>query len=126
MSYSESLANRVRAALDGEKGITEKAMFGGLAFLHEGRMFCGLIGDELMVRVGPEAHEAALAQPQVRPMDFTGRPMKGYVYVGAPGCAKPADTRRWAKAGLNFVLTLPAKKPKTAKPKSKTVPRKKR
>jgi TfoX/Sxy family transcriptional regulator of competence genes len=69
--------------------VTEKKMFGGIAFLLDGAMFCGVSGGDLMVRVGAEAHEAALARPHARPMDFTGRPMKGYVFVGSRREARP-------------------------------------
>jgi TfoX/Sxy family transcriptional regulator of competence genes len=77
MAFDEDLARRVRDRLAGETGVTEKAMFGGLAFLLDGNMAVGLSGDELMVRVGPEASDDALERPHTRPFDMTGRPMKG-------------------------------------------------
>ena len=84
-------------------------MFGGLAFMVNGHMCCGLVGEDLVVRVGPGGHDEALAQPHARPMDFTGRQMKGFVYVGALGYRTKAGLRTWIKRGLRFVLSLPPK-----------------
>jgi len=109
MAYDERLAERVRAVLKARRGITEKKMFGGLSFLLRGNMFCGIVADELMVRVGPDAYEAALAQRHARVMDFTGKPLRGYVYVAAAGI-KGAALRPWVERGLDFARTLPAKK----------------
>jgi TfoX/Sxy family transcriptional regulator of competence genes len=81
MAFDPELAERVRTVLAGRPDITERRMFGGLAFLVDGKMFIGIRNASLMARVGPQRHEDALALPHVRPMDFTGRPMKGYVYV---------------------------------------------
>jgi TfoX/Sxy family transcriptional regulator of competence genes len=86
MAFDEGLANRIRIALGTTEDVTEKKMFGGVAFLIGGKMFCGIVGDELMVRVGPARYEDSLSKPGVRPMDFTGRPMKGYVFVGSAAC----------------------------------------
>ncbi len=82
MAYDEKLAGRVRLLLKGRKGISEKRMFGGLAFMLGDRMCCGVLKEDFVARIGPEAYESALDEPHVRPMDFTGRPIKGYVYVG--------------------------------------------
>ena len=90
--------------------IEERKMFGGLAFLRGGRMFVGITGDDLMVRVGPERYEESLAKPHVRPMDFTGRPMKGYVYVAPAGRRTDASLRAWVTLGARFVATVPAEK----------------
>jgi len=81
MAYSDELADRVRAALGDRATLGERKMFGGLAFMHNGHMFSGVLGEQLIVRLGPEAGERALEQPHTAPMDFTGRPLKGYVYV---------------------------------------------
>ncbi len=105
MAYDEALADRIRKALGRKKGITEKKMFGGLAFLLGGKMFCGINGDDLMVRVGPDAHAAALKRAHTRPMDFTGKPLKGYVFVG-PGGQKGAALTRWITQGADFATTL--------------------
>ena len=109
MSYDESLATRIRKALAKRRGVTEKKMFGGLAFLLPQGMFCGLIKDDLMVRVGPQRYEEMLREPHARPMDFTGRPMKGYVFVGKAGLRGAAALGRWVGRGADFVQTLPRK-----------------
>lgn len=106
MSYDEKLAARIRQALAGVQGVAEKKMFGGLAFLQEGAMFCGIVRDDLMVRVGPEAYEAMLDAPHVRPMDFTGRPMRGYIYVGAAGSRTATQVAGWVACGRDFVSTM--------------------
>lgn len=109
MAYDTDLAARLRDLLAGPLPIAEKEMFGGLAFMMDGHMFVGIIGDQLMVRVGPDQHAAALAQPHVRPMDFSGRPMRGYVYVAADGLIEDAALRSWCELALQFVGTLPPK-----------------
>lgn len=106
MAYDETLADRIRRAVGSRPDVTEKKMFGGLAFLLGGKMFCGIVKDDLMVRVGPERYEAALAEPHVRRMDFTGRPMEGYVYVAASGARTEKAIRKWVEQGAAFVATL--------------------
>ncbi len=109
MPYDEKLAKRVRTTFAGAKGILEKKMFGGLCFMENGAMCCGLVGDELMVRVGPDAYEAVLTMPHARPMDFTGKPMRGYVYVSALGCSTQARVNTWVARGRGFVASLAAR-----------------
>ncbi len=109
MAWDEQLAERVRALVEGRKDIDEKPMFGGLCLLAHGNMFAGIQGETLMVRVGKEAHDEAMARPHARIMDFSGRPMRGYVYVDPPGIASEAQLREWIELGLAFVDTLPAK-----------------
>lgn len=110
MAYSEDVANRVREALaNADVMPIEKKMFGGLAFMVDGHMTVGIIGDELMVRVGKDAHEDALSQPHARTMDFTGKPMAGFVYVGTEGFAHDADLAAWVQRGLDFTGSLPPK-----------------
>jgi TfoX/Sxy family transcriptional regulator of competence genes len=109
MAYDEGLAERLRDVLSEQMGLTEKKMFGGLAFLCQGHMFCGIVGEELMVRVGPERYEQALLEPHARAMDFTGRPMKGYIYVEPEGFEADDELKNWANRGLEFVLSLPPK-----------------
>jgi hypothetical protein len=109
MAYDEKLAVRVNKAFAGAKGIIEKKMFGGLCFMEHGAMCCGLVGDELMVRVGPDAYDAALSMPHARPMNFTGRPMRGFVYVGIAGCATQANVNAWVARGRSFVAELAAR-----------------
>ena len=109
MAYDEKLAARVRATLAAEPVTSERKMFGGLCFLVNGNMACGIVKDELMVRVGVERHEEALAQPHARPMDFTGRPMKGMVTVAAEGVRSAAGLRAWVRRGANYAAELPPK-----------------
>ncbi|MEX1254523.1 MAG: TfoX/Sxy family protein [Dehalococcoidia bacterium] len=109
MAYDEKLADRVRKALGPDGGLTERKMFGGIAFMLRGNMCCGIVKDELMVRVGPDAFDDALRQPHARPMDFTGRPMKGMVYVSAAGLRTAPALRKWVQRGVDFASTLPAK-----------------
>lgn len=114
MAYDQALADRTREAIGPRRGVTEKKMFGGVAFLLDGKMFCGVSNDDLMVRVGPARYAESLAEPHVRPMDFTGRPMTGYVFVGARATKSPNDIRRWVDLATDFVAALPkdAAKPK--------------
>ena len=109
MAYDEKLAARVRLALAAEF-TTEKKMMGGLCFMVRGHMCCGVETERLMVRVGPQAHERALKLKHAAPMDFTGRPMRGFVYVLPPGVAKQRGVDAWVRRGLEFVVSLPAKK----------------
>lgn len=90
-------------------GVSQKRMFGGLTFLVGGHMSCGIVGDELMVRVGPLAYDAALARRHTREMDFTGRPLKGYVYVAREGLRTPRAVRAWVERGVTFAQSLPPK-----------------
>jgi TfoX/Sxy family transcriptional regulator of competence genes len=110
MAFDEGLAERIREALDGERGISEKKMFGGIAFLLRGKMFVGIVKNDLMVRVGPEAYEDALKKPFARPMDFTGKPMAGYVYVAPKGTTDDDVLEGWVRQGLKFASTLTDKK----------------
>ena len=102
MTYDEELAERVRGVLATRHGVSEKRMFGGLTFLVGGHMCCGIVGDELMVRVGPLAYDAALARRHTREMDFTGRPLNGYVYVAWEGLRTPRAVRTWVERGVTF------------------------
>ena len=107
MAYDEKLAERIRTALRRRRGISEKKMFGGVAFLANGNMTCGVVGDELMVRVGPDAYAEALSRKHAREMDFTGRPMRGMVYVAKPGTRTARQLESWVERGLAFAKTLP-------------------
>jgi TfoX/Sxy family transcriptional regulator of competence genes len=108
VAYDEELADRVRAELAGEDGLTERKMFGGLAFMIQGNMACGIVKDELMLRLGPEAADRALDEPHVRPMDFTGRPLTGMVFA-APPALDEAGLRRWVGEATAYVRALPPK-----------------
>jgi TfoX/Sxy family transcriptional regulator of competence genes len=109
MTIDENLAIRVRNILGNLSGVSEKKMFGGLCFLVNGNMALGLQNDDLMVRVGPESYEKLLAQPNVRKMDFTGKPLKGFLYVSSKGTASDKDLKKWVSKGLEFAGSLPAK-----------------
>ena len=109
MAYDELLADRMRSALGSEPEISERKMFGGLAFMAGGHMFVGVLGKALMARVGPERYVQELSRSDVRVMDFTGKPMKGYVFVDPPGFETDADLSYWIKTCIGFVRTLPAK-----------------
>jgi TfoX-like protein len=111
MGYDEDLAERVRFALAGREDVDERKMFGGVAFMVGGHMTVGIVGDELMARVGAEGEEDALAQEHARPMDFTGRPMTGFVFVGAPAVAGDAGVAAWVTRALSYTSTLPPKRP---------------
>jgi TfoX/Sxy family transcriptional regulator of competence genes len=110
MSYDERLAARVRRALSGRSDVVEKKMFGGLCFMVNGKMCCGITATDFMVRVGTAAYEDALGQPHARPMDFTGRPLTGMVYVAKEGLRSEADLGAWVGRGLTFVLSPPRAK----------------
>ena len=110
MAYDGGLAERLRELLDGRAGISERKMFGGLAFMLSGNMCCGIVGDTLMARVGPENYMRALAEAHVREMDFTGRSMKGYVFVAPEGVESDQELQYWVDLCAEFVLSLPPKK----------------
>lgn len=106
MAYDEKLAERIRHALGRRGGVSEKKMFGGLTFLLGGKMLCGIVKDDLMVRVGPERYDEALGRPYVRPMDFTGRPMKGFVFVSPAACDSEEAVAAWVEWSAEFVAKL--------------------
>ena len=109
MAYNEDLADRVRRSLAGHKGLAERKMFGGLSFMLGGNMCCGVVKGDLVVRVGPDGYEDALAEQHARPMDFTGRPLRGMVYVGAEGLGTDKALARWVRLGAAFAASLPPK-----------------
>jgi len=109
MAYDEGIAERLRELFTNRPGVTEKKMFGGLAFMYRGHMLVGIIGESLMARVGPDEYAAALKRPFVREMDFTGKPMKGYVYVDPAGFESDSDFKRWVDLCLRFNTSLPSK-----------------
>ena len=117
MAYDETLANRIRRAFGARRDITERKMFGGLTFLCRGRMCCGIVGTDLMVRVVDDQFDRIMREPHVRPMDFTGRPLRGFVYVSPPGFRTMAALRRWLARGENASTTTTL--PKSAEPGSR-------
>jgi TfoX/Sxy family transcriptional regulator of competence genes len=108
MAYDEALAERLRDRLRDAVGVTEKKMFGGLAFLTYGNMTVGVHGDELIVRLDPDATDAALARPGVRPFDITGRPMRGWILVAGESL-DDGELDGWIAEAGAYVATLPAK-----------------
>ncbi len=114
MAFDEGLAERIRGVLQDERGVTEKKMFGGLAFMLDGKMCCGVMKDELLVRVSDTA--AALATPHTRPMTFTGKPFKGFVLVTADGLDAERDLERWVLGGAAVAHTL------TTRPRTRPLP----
>jgi hypothetical protein len=110
MTYDTNLAQRIRDLLaDYDSILVEKKMFGGLAFMLQGNFTCGLTKEDLVVRVGPEKYAEALEHPHTRPMDFTGKPMKGWVYVNPPGYETDEYLAQWINQGVAFALSLPPK-----------------
>ena len=116
MAPSTAAAERIRAVLGPAAGVSERRMFGGLAFLVGGHMCCGLLGEDLVLRLGDEAAAAALKRRHVRPMDFTGRPMKSMVYVAPAGYRSRRALESWLGRALEFVHGLPPKRAASAPP----------
>lgn len=109
MAYDEGLAQRVREALGEMPGLVEKKMFGGVGFMLQGNMACGVYQESLIVRVGGEKDEEALGKAHTRPFDITGRAMKGWVLVDAAGYESDDGLREWVQSGVDFAMTLPPK-----------------
>jgi hypothetical protein len=111
MAYDEGLAQRIREALDELQppGLVEKKMFGGIAFMTQGNLACGVNKAEMIVRVGPERYPEAVGRPYARPFDMTGRPMKGWVLVATDGFESDEALGEWVRQGVEFALSLPAK-----------------
>lgn len=111
MSVDEGLVERIRAVIDVSGGLVEKRMFGGLAFLLHGNMALGVIGSDLIVRVGADAYSAALEESGARPFDMTGRPMRGWVVVGPEATTEDGELERWLARGVAHAASLPPKAP---------------
>ena len=109
MGYDKDLAERVRRLLENKPAFSEKKMFGGVGFLLGGNMACGILNDDLIVRVGPQNYEEALQMRHTKKFDMTGRSMKGWVMVSAIGHKRKEDLVDWVERGAAFALTLPAK-----------------
>jgi TfoX N-terminal domain len=114
MAYDETLAERIREALAGERGVHEIKMMGGLCFMVGGHMALGIVGEDLMVRVGPERYERALGRAHAREMTFTGRTSKGFVFVAPDGIRTKRTLASWVAPAVTFAKSLP---PKKAKPR---------
>ena len=109
MAFDQRLAERVSGVLEDVPDVREQQMFGGIAFIVGGHMACGIVGEELMLRLGEEGADAALDEPHVRPMDFTGKPMRTMVFVEPAGIASVSALAGWVARALTFVETLPPK-----------------
>jgi TfoX/Sxy family transcriptional regulator of competence genes len=107
MAYDEGLAERVRRMLRRKRGVTERRMFGGLAFLLHGNMCCGVLDRDVVLRLGSDGATRALSDPRTRPMDFTGRPLRSMVYVGPAGYRSDADLRAWIDRAVAYARSLP-------------------
>ena len=116
MDENDELAKRIAAVLKGKRGITQRKMFGGVCFMLHGNMLCGTVKDKLMVRVGAEFQEKAMKLKHVEPMDFTGKPMKGMIYVAPAGIRTKANLEKWIGHALAYAQTLPKKPEKPKKP----------
>lgn len=109
VAYDEELAERVREVLAARSEVSERQMFGGIAFMVAGNMACGAIGEDLIVRLGDEEGEKALAEDGVRPFDFTGKAMKGIVYVAPDRTSDDTGLAEWVDAGADYASSLPPK-----------------
>jgi TfoX/Sxy family transcriptional regulator of competence genes len=111
MAYDEKLAERIRTTLSGRPDVEERRMFGGVAFMIRGHMSVGVVGPTLMVRHEPADAEALLREPHARPMDFTGRPMRGFLYVDPPGTRAPTALGTWIGRATAWAESQPPKAP---------------
>lgn len=111
MGYDEGTAERVRTILGNAPGLTERRMFGGISFMLDGNMCCGVVNKDLVIRVGRDQYDDALRETHARPMDFTGHPLTGFVYVSPNGYESDTTLEQWIHRGVSFVRTLPAKPP---------------
>lgn len=115
MAYNEKTAARITKLLKSHKGVVEKKMFGGICYMLKEKMMAGIVGDDLMVRTLEEDYESLLKKPHARVMDFTGRPMKGFLYVGSSGTKTDKQLQKWLDVGIQFALKSPPKKKKAKK-----------
>ena len=120
MAYDEKLAERIRTAAPPDFAISERKMMGGIAFMIDGKIFVGVVADSLLVRVGRDGYEAALARAHVGPMDFTGRPMSGFVLVRPAGIKTARALAAWIEPALEYARALPAKPPRKPRARART------
>jgi hypothetical protein len=109
MPFDEHLARRIRKVLEAHRDLVEKYMFGGVCFMIRGRMVCGVVDTSLMVRLAPDEADRLADEPHARPMDFTGKPMRGFLFVDAGGLETPKSLRAWIDRAVAFVETMPPK-----------------
>ena len=115
MPYDEKLAERISTILKGKKGLVQKKMFGGISYMLKDKMFVCIAKNELMVRVLDEKYDEYLKKPNVRLMDFTGRPLRGFLYVDPPGFKTDKQLAKWIDVGIEYVMKSPPKKKKATK-----------
>jgi hypothetical protein len=120
VAYDEGLAERIRDILQDRQDVVEKKMFGGLAFMVKGHMAVGIVKEDLMARVGPDAHDALIKKPHARLMDFAGRPMKGFLFVGPKGVDAASDLARWVAHSVAYADSLPHQGPRKGPARPKT------
>ncbi len=109
MTFSERTALQIRHAIGDTPGFSERPMYSGIAFMVRGNLCCGVLEDNLVVRVGPDTYDDVLREPHARPMDFTGRPLPGFVFVDRAGFSSAESLQQWVERGLSFARTLPPK-----------------
>ena len=109
MAYDENAAKRIQLIIGDHPGLVEKKMFGGVGFMLQGNMACGVNKDDLIMRVGLDNYDKLVVQPHARPFDFTGHPMKGWVMVAPDGYTSEKDLNEWVQRGVDFALSLPPK-----------------
>lgn len=110
MAYNERLAERIRTYLKGRRGVEEKRMFGGLCFMLNGHMCCGVEKDRLMVRVAPDRYETLLKKPHAHEMDFTGKPLKGFLFISEGGYRTASGLASWLDEAVECARSKPPKK----------------
>lgn len=109
MAYDDKLARRVRSLLTSTTGVSEREQFGGIAFMIRGNVACGIIGDDLLLRVGPARHDEAMKSKDAKPFSITGRPSKGWILVRPSALKSPPALKKWVHMGLDFASSLPPK-----------------
>ena len=109
MAYDHELAERVRELVALRADVVEREMFGGIAWMLAGNMACGVIGDDLLVRLGPDEGRRALGEEHTRPFEMSGRPTKAFILVAPEGVAADEDLAGWVDAGADFAASLPPK-----------------
>ncbi len=109
MAYNEAVAERIRKVLVRRKGLAERKMFGGIAFMLDGNMCCGVVDDKIVLRLGKEGSDEALKDPYVKVMDFTGRPIRSMVYLDPDGVARETELKKWLDRSVKFTSSLPKK-----------------
>jgi TfoX/Sxy family transcriptional regulator of competence genes len=115
VAYNEKLEGRISKLLKSKKGIIKKKMFGGVAFMLKDKMFCGIVKDDLMLRVMLDKFESLLKKPNAREMDFAGRPMKGFLYISPDGFKTDKQLMNWIEYGIEYAIKSPPRKKKKKK-----------